>query len=531
MTARQDITTAALLGTERQPFTPPAAPGEMGALLARLPADSEVALLGAAAAVALFRQAGALPPIIDTPAPAACPPETIPVCGPRVADGVALMLGGKHREALPEMLTALAAVGRRVPALLLPDLLKQGRQSKDLRGAILPVLGNRGRWLAAQNREWAWADQLILETAETLEQVWTEGGSEARLSALTRLRQADPARGLALLQSTWTAEPSANRVAFVAALEAGLSQADEPFLEAALDDRGKDVRRAAAACLARMPDSAFARRMIARVQPLLVAKSTLLGKFSLEVTLPNDYDKGMERDGIAEKSPDKVMGDKAGWLCQIIGVIPLGYWTQTWRRKPEEITEAADKTEWSSLLRRGWELAVRRWPDADWLLALLYGGPGQTVQTDLYRRQQALQPALAEIPATGLDRLILEQLRPKANLFGKDAPVPLHDQHPALPLLQSHTKPWSAELSRAVIASLRQRIVQGMKGDQTAWHSLRLLPVFACRVPPALSQEMAAGWPYLSEVQRHWEAPIHEFVTTLQFRHDLLHEISKENRP
>ncbi len=527
----QDITTAALLGTGRQPFTPPAAPGEMGALLARLPADSEAALLGAAAAVSLFQSAGATPPTIDTPAPAACPPETLPVCGPRVADGVALMLGGKHREALPEMLTALAAVGRRVPALLLPELLKQGRQSKDLRAPILPVLGNRGRWLAAQNREWAWADQLILETAASPEVAWAEGGSEARLGALTRLRETDPARGLALLQSTWAGETADDRAAFVTALDTGLSLSDEPFLEAALDDRGKEVRRAALRCLSRLSDSAYTRRMIARVQPLLIGKSALLGKFSLEVTLPEDYDTGMERDGIAEKSPDKVMGDKAGWLCQIIGTIPPDYWTQTWRRKPEEIVGAADKTEWSSLLRRGWELAVRRWPDADWLLALLYGGPGQTVQTDLYRRQQALQPALAEIPAAGLDRLILEQLIPKANLFGKDAPVPLHDQHPALPLLQSHTKPWSAELSRAVIASLRQRIVQGMKENQTAWHSLRLLPVFACRVPPALSQEMAAGWPYLSEVQRHWEAPIHEFVTTLQFRHDLLHEISKETRP
>ena len=530
MTVWQDITTAALLGTERQPFTPPAAPGEMGVLLARLPADSEAALLGAAAAVSLFRQAGTLPPIIDTPAPTACPPETLLVCGPRVADGVALMLGGKHREALPEMLTALAGVGRRVPAPMLPDLLKQGRQSKELRGAILPVLGNRGRWLAAQNREWAWADQLILETAESPETVWAEGGSEARLGALTRLRETDPARGLALLQSTWAGETADDRTAFVTALDTGLSLSDEPFLEAALDDRGKEVRRAALRCLNRLSDSAYTRRMIARVQPLLIGKSALLGKFSLEVTLPEDYDNGMGRDGIAEKSPDKVMGDKAGWLCQIIGAIPPDYWTQTWRRKPEEIVGAADKTEWSSLLRRGWELAVRRWPDADWLLALLYGGPGQTVQTDLYRRQQAFQSALAEMPAAGLERLILEHLRPKANLFGKDAPIPLHDEHPALPLLQSHTQPWSAGLSRAVVESIRQRMKEPESKDRRVWQTLHTLKRFAYFVPPGMVTEFAGAWPQ-TDTMPAWQEAVHEFLTTLQFRHDLLHEISKETRP
>lgn len=528
MTVWQDITTTALLGTERQPFVPPAAPGELGNLLARLPADSEAALLGAAAAVSLARRAGTLPPAMDTAAPTPCPPDDLPICGPRAAEGIALMLGGRHRDALPEILLALAGMGRRVPPLLLPDLLKQGRQSKDLRAVILPVLGHQGRWLAAQNREWAWADQRLLETAAPPEQVWAEGGREARLSALEQLRQADPARGLTLLQSTWAEENADSRAAFVLVLDTELSLADEPFLEAALDDRGKDVRRAAADRLARLPESGYARRMIARAAPLLTGKRSLLGGFSLEVALPNAYDKGMERDGIGEKSPDKAMGDKAWWLCQIVGAIPPDYWTQTWRRRPEEITEAADKTEWAAVLRRGWEMAVRRRPDADWLSALLHGGPDRP---DSYRRQQALQPALAELPAVGLERLILEKLRPQKHLFGVDASIPLHDAHPVLTLLQSHIHPWSAELARAVIGSLRQRSVQGMGKDQTAWHILRLLPTFACRVPSTLSQEMSEGWPALPEVQRHWETPIHEFVTTLQFRHDLLHDIAKETRP
>ena len=279
MTLWQDITTAALLGTERQPFTPPAAPGELGALLARLPADSEAALLGAAAASSLARRAGTLPPVSDAPLPSPCPPETLPVCGPRVAQGVALVLGGRHREALPEMLAALARIGRITPISLLPDLLKQGRQATELRAAILPVLGNRGRWLAAQNREWAWADQLILETAESPEQVWAEGGPQARLTALIRLRQADPARGLVLLQSTWASETADDRAAFISALDSGLGEADEAFLEAALGDRGRTCAGPHSCAWAGCPARPTSVRMIARAAPLLVGKRSLLGGF------------------------------------------------------------------------------------------------------------------------------------------------------------------------------------------------------------------------------------------------------------
>ena len=72
----------------------------------------------------------------------------------------------------------------------------------------------------------------------------------------------------------------------------------------------------------------------------------------------------MERDGISKDPPNAVagfpkMGDKGWWLCQIVGAVPPGYWTQTWRRNPAEILGAADKTEWGAVLRQAWERAVQ----------------------------------------------------------------------------------------------------------------------------------------------------------------------------
>jgi len=503
----------------------------LGALMGRLPADAEAALLGAAAASSQARRAGTLPPVTEAPMPAPCPPETLPACGPRVAQGVALMLGGKHREALPEMLTALAGTGRIAPVSLLPDLLKQGRQATELRAAILSALGNRGRWLAAQNRDWAWADQLILETAESPEQVWAEGGREARLSALTSLRQSDPAGGLALLQSTWAGETADDRAAFIAALDSGLCEADEAFLEAALGDRGKDVRRAALLRLGRLPDSAYARRMVARVQPLLVGKGNLLGGFSLGIALPAAYDKDMERDGISKDPPNAVvgfpkMGDKAWWLCQMVGAVPLGYWTQTWRRSPAEITGAADKTEWAAPLRQAWGGAVRRQPDVDWFSALLGGGLDS--HADIFRLGGQSHPSLAALPAAGLERLILEQLRPATRDGAGGVPVPLHDDH--LPLLQSHTQPWSAALSRAVVESAQQRMTSGAGRSGGVWNLAHELERSAFLMPAHLATEFAQGWPEADTIPE-WRQSVARFVATLRFRRDLLLDISKETRP
>ena len=522
MTIWQDVTTAALLGTERQPFRVPSALGPLGGLLGRLPTDSEAALLSASAIIAQANRAGALPPVTDLAPPPPCPLDEQPVCSERVADGLRLITGGRYKEALSEMLMALANTNKRVPERLLPDLLKQGRQLKELRAAILPVLGRRGRWLAAQNRDWAWADQQLLETAASPEQIWAEGNQTERRAALQQLRGTEAASALALLQTTWASESAVARIGFLSALETNLGPADEIFLEAALDDRSKDVRRQAADLLARLPESQYVGRMIARAAPFIKPKRSLLGGFSLEVALPTEWDKSMERDGIEPKSSDSKIGEKAWWLCQIIASIPPNYWVKTWQKTPAEIWEAAGKTEWALPLQRGWETAVQRQPDSDWLETLIRAHQNRQ---ESHHLPQTYQAALITLPEARLEKLILETLRPQKHLFGVNAPVPLHDSHPALALLQSHTRPWSIELSRAVVESIQRRIVQGAGKDERLWSLTHSLKQFAYFIPPQLVTEFAEGWPEIDSSSYQWQNSIQEFVSTLHFRQELLREI------
>ena len=89
-------------------------------------------------------------------------------------------------------------------------------------------------------------------------QVWQFGDPEQRIGWLRAVRQHDPAVGLAALAGTWVKESGPDRAAFVGVLALGLTGADEDFLEAALDDRVPQVRRAAAELLAVLPESGYA---------------------------------------------------------------------------------------------------------------------------------------------------------------------------------------------------------------------------------------------------------------------------------
>src|SRR5690348_15856749 len=91
---------------------------------------------------------------------------------------------------------------------------------------------------------------------------------------------------------------------FVAMLAFGLSLADEPFLERALDDRRKEVRQQAAGLLVRLPSSALAARMLDRARDLItLGTSTILHRPRIDVTPPDEADVAMIRDGVNPKPP------------------------------------------------------------------------------------------------------------------------------------------------------------------------------------------------------------------------------------
>ncbi len=310
------LTSSALLGTERSPLGILENPHLEEARQSLEPHGQAKQLLGTAILAFNLTRAGAQASgKIPSLAPAAA--DTRPII-PEAAQERLQQLFAQQADLIPEWLELANQAGFRMPHKDLIALLEYGRQHTDQRQKILPLLDSRGRWLAQQNPQWAWAtgDTSSLETAL---ETWETGSKAARVLALQSIRQDNPDQARTLLESVWKSEPADERKSFLIQLQIGLSEADEPFLESCLDDRSKEVRSFAALTLSRLKSSAYNLRMANRAKQLLQN-----GKKGIEIVLP-EWTNDLSRDGI-EKTPPHGIGEKTHWWQSIIGRAPIEIW-------------------------------------------------------------------------------------------------------------------------------------------------------------------------------------------------------------
>ena len=165
------------------------------------------------------------------------------------------------KELIGEWFTYALKSGKVLPPQWIPPIFEA--LTPGMRMEYASVFGERIRWLASLDARWT-----IEGTGrEGNESDWLNGTATERTALLRRVRKSDPGTGRAWLAATWTTDAPEAREAFVQALKIGLSGADEPFLEMALDDKRKGVRLAAMENLARLPESGFVQRSLLRLQP------------------------------------------------------------------------------------------------------------------------------------------------------------------------------------------------------------------------------------------------------------------------
>ena len=90
------------------------------------------------------------------------------------------------------------------------------------------------------------------DAEEINQQNWTEAPLARRVLFLEQVRERDPARGRALLESVWSAEAAQVRWRLLAAIETGLGPDDKVFLESLVKDRATRVKALASRLLARL---------------------------------------------------------------------------------------------------------------------------------------------------------------------------------------------------------------------------------------------------------------------------------------
>ena len=195
-----------------------------------------------------------------------------------------------------------------------------------------------------------------------------------RRAYLCDLRETDPAAALRLVQSVWTQSDAKSRKTYIRTFHTGVSMADEPFLESALDDRGRRVRGAAAYLLANLPGSRLLQRFtdhaVNHLDYLIHMRPNTPDE--IHITFPTAYTPAMKRDGILEKPDPPVIGAPAYWLFQELGHIPLQTWTERWNKTPNQIINAAlNSGEYSQYLLTAWITVIYTYKDPDWAEAVL----------------------------------------------------------------------------------------------------------------------------------------------------------------
>ncbi|WP_040791795.1 SWIM zinc finger family protein [Nocardia paucivorans] len=505
-----ELVSAALLGTARCSSADHDLPEPVATTAAAL-ADREAAvrLLEITALQNVYARAGATAAVVE-PAGDIAATDPRPIL-PRPAGRRLMRLLRHEQEYLPEWFAAAERHGYRAPDRLCGDLLDHAHASEELREPALRLAGARGRWLAARFPEW----KALVRRDPTADPIIDDGRWHGlpieRREWLSAARRRDPDFARSVLEASWPREAGREKAELLAVLGDGISPADEIFLERALDDRRSDVRRTAAALLARLPDSGYSRRMAERAASW-IGRVGDRPPYGLVVDIPEAPDEAAIRDGITGRTeefgyrrhgaPDL----RAGRLRQLVAALPLDHWIDLFGDPRTAITAATDDRIRQPLFD-GWMDATLTRRDPVWAAALFDAGMPSDLAVLRRRELFALLPAE-------------EQTRRLLRLDGSW----LSELESLLPAV---ARPWPRRLANHLLLLLFERARAAerrpdARGVSPGAHR-SLLHTATLHLPPAAAAEAAALARRCQDPA--WEAVFDRLAHDLELRSTMLQEL------
>ncbi|MGC1275143.1 MAG: DUF5691 domain-containing protein [Planctomycetaceae bacterium] len=529
-----DLLKSALVGTATQSVSSDSGhPAD--AVLDGLDIDPEHSLLLKAGVRAIWRQAGHVSRR-DLPAMTPSPLEATPALSEKAVTALQTTLTGNSRELLPEFLTRLAATGRRLPPELLPEALTPVGRSTEVRNSIRAVLGERGRWLARLNPDWAWAAGEDVTAADdaALTRIWEEGSVAERIEAFSRLRTLNPTDARARLVEVIGKEKADARARLMDGLSTGLSIADEPFLEDVLGDRSESVRTVAAALLARLPASRLVARMTDRADAMLSTErgGLLKRKLKLVCTPPAEIDKEWLRDGVPKDTPTKSgRGKRAVWLETVLACVPPEHWTTRFDAAPAGLVVAAEADDFGDAILRGWTrssitsstgAAAWRLPLAEfWVRRATDAGGKKADPRELTASAGHLRDLFPRLDPPDADRLLSPLLEMSGGGNVERVGTPVLDMLAELP------RPWSVALSRNYLRIAKQVFAE--KRPRGYWWANTLPSAAAALAPETLGEALQVfAEPDDDLTPSPYRHSLDRFNASVRLRGDFLNELHVE---
>jgi hypothetical protein len=480
------LVNSALLGTERTDLPDIPVAGPIAAVEER---PTETRLLALAGIEAATRRAGFVPRSDDGPLPEPAPPDPRPV----VSASAAWLLrraDEEYPELVPEWLALTAAAGKRPPDNELPRLLGLAARSKDVKTALAPLIGPRAEWLIAKMPELAAG---LARPIADPEEAWARSSTPVeRALVIGELRAIDPSAGRELLEANWSELAPADRAFTIAELRAGLSLADEPFLDQALSDSRGEIRLAAAELLLQVDGSKLARIAEEIARPTLARASRI--RASLEAHPPTEWTPLMARLQIPRQPPYRG-NERAWWLRSLIGRVRPSHWEDWLGPPPQEAVALAAKSDDTDAIFSGWIDATVRFRDPRWA-------------EDLLRRDETQKPT----PTGHDDPLHLLDVIPEPRQGQVAATLMRTADSEFAARVAAHTPaPWSDDVDAAVIRVMRK------EGQLISKAFVDLARLAARRMSPRHADELEAV--VIGEWGRHASYPaLSTYLDTMRFR-------------
>jgi Family of unknown function (DUF5691) len=332
MSAWQELTKLALLGTEKVPLQLQLLPEPIQQQLASAdPTDREALFLQAAALVRVYDRAGQKAQGLETLETPLAPDETQPFPPPQYIELLKRLLDEKN--ARPDLLCLflekMVAKNYVLTHDVLVDFLNtftSGLIYEDHFDNAQKVLGTRGHWLAPQHKNW----QKVV--ANKLDFDWSSLSGATLNNFLSTLRKTEPQRVFEFIQQNWEEATAKTREGFLNVLEHHTQPEELDFVQDIYDEilRGgnfkkqvnQDIRKIAAQILLRLPESNLFKSSVLGLKSYFSTKKQLLGLTSQSIfKLPKDEDGFFNNQNLAENlgfgihTNSEFWGVTHWWLC------------------------------------------------------------------------------------------------------------------------------------------------------------------------------------------------------------------------